>query len=76
MIDWTDTVPTEPGVYLWKRKSDAVRRASFVVLKRDMIGLPGERKPVGMLRAVSGYKHRWGPRLMRGQWIGPIGEGK
>lgn len=73
-MDWTTEAPTEPGVYLWRRKGDSVRRASLVTLKRDMIGLPGERKPIGCLRAVSGYKHRWAPSLMRGEWFGPVPE--
>ena len=70
MKNWTTTPPTEPGLYLWRRKG--ARGWPSMVRLEDT----GDKR----MRVTSESVHRSDPRLfatarsLRGEWIGPVPE--
>lgn len=69
-MNWTTTPPTEPGLYLWRRKG--ARGWPSMVRLEDT----GDRA----MRVVSESVRRDDPKLfatarsLRGEWIGPVPE--
>lgn len=71
-MTWTTTVPTEPGVYLWRRRRDSAICAALFELVDDKGLLRVEHVMTTHIQPYCGKT----ARSLRGLWFGPIGEGE
>lgn len=73
-MNWTTTPPTAPGIYLWRAKGDRMKRWRLLEIGRsDGVLRVSDQQAV----ATDGrYLVHRTPVSLRGEWIGPIGEGK